>query len=407
MFERCVRVGDDMKEKRPIMAGILGGHAHGKTTLLETLRRRLEHEEAWRASLGEAPGVTSVHVWEGERCVVTLLDLPGGARRMRHMLTRLALLDVGVLVVSAREGFDTSMFEQLWCARCMGVERWVVFVNTMDLSTSDPRCARAWEDTSFWLSELGVDAQLVMGAASEVGAPSERLLSEIDALGASIERTSEGPPVFYIERTGRIGPRAYGAVLGKLARGRLEFQSTLHPLLSLYGWEHEGHYQGPARAFALGDRGEDQTLMPGAYALILSTAFVRWRMHRGQVLGVFGTLSSHAQVTCRVEVYPGRRLDALVRSGRAQVQAYMHCASVTARVSRGEGEHLRLTLRHPVWVEAGQRIVLRDARGLVGGGEVVSLEGEDQATPLEPHRAAVEAGWSHPGVDPSWWGLER
>lgn len=353
--------------KRNVVVGMFGGAAHGKTTLFATLRRALEPSQPWRALSHRAPEMTRAHVWEGERCMVTLLDLPGGMRRPRHWLTRLAIVDVGLLVLSAREGLDALIREQLWCARQMGVDRWIVFVNVMEFAPSDPPVLYAREQAERWLAEPRLDAHVILGDALREIASVDLL---IDELGAGLAPPKEGSPLIYVERTGSIGPRAYGAMMGRLMRGRLHFSGP--PPLTLYGWESvEDVGSGPVRVFTFGSTQEDLTRRSGDYFMMSTSSHPRHRLRTGHVLGQ--ALSSHSLVTCRVKPLEHRRLDALARTGRTQVQVYVHCASVTARVLERDGDLLTLELRHEVFLEVGQRLLLRDTHGTVGAGEVVGL----------------------------------
>ncbi len=183
--------------KRPPVVTVMGHVDHGKTSLLDAIRKA-------RVAAGEAGGITQ-HIGAyqveidhaGSKRKLTFLDTPGHEAFTAMRARGTKVTDVAVLVVAADDGVRPQTLEAISHARAAEVPI-VVAINKIDKEGSSPdRVKQELSEQSLVAEEWGGDVVMVPVSAIK-GENIDKLLemillvSEVEDLQANPDRLAKG-----------------------------------------------------------------------------------------------------------------------------------------------------------------------------------------------------------------------
>ena len=183
--------GDDpsMLDDRPPVVTILGHVDHGKTTLLDTIRKTNVVE-------GEAGGITQhigAYQVNYDDSVITFLDTPGHEAFTAMRARGAQVTDIAVLVIAADDGIMPQTEEAISHVKAAGVPI-VVAINKVDRPEADPeRVKRQLAERDLLIEEWGGDV-IALPVSALTGDGVDDLLdnlsvvAEVSELKANVRR---------------------------------------------------------------------------------------------------------------------------------------------------------------------------------------------------------------------------
>jgi len=342
-LEGVTTAGQDAEAvPRPPVVTIMGHVDHGKTSLLDHIRRT-------RVAAGEAGGITqhvgaySVTTDKGK---VTFLDTPGHAAFTAMRARGAQVTDIVVLVVAANDGVMPQTVEAVEHSKAAGVPI-IVAVNKTDLEDADP------ERVKSGLSQHGVIAEdwggenLFVNVSAKTGAGIDELLDSIllQAEVLDLQAPAEGPAQgVVVEASLEKGRGSVATVL--VQKGQLKLGDVL-----LAGRE-------TGRVRALFDESGKPVKKAGP-----STPVV--------VLGLSGTPSAGDDVLVVDDERKAREVAEIRQSKQRDVKLAQQQASkledVFSQMAEGEAAAVQLLIKADVH---GSAEALRDAMTKMSSDEV-------------------------------------
>ncbi len=180
-----------MKTSRQPIVTILGHVDHGKTSLLDALRKT-------RVAAGEAGGITQsigaseITTKEGKK--ITFIDTPGHAAFSKMRSRGAKVADIAILVIAAEDGIKPQTQEAIDVIKDAAVP-FIIAITKVDLPSADPEMVKGQlEKQEIYMEGRGGDTPVVE-VSSKTGLGIDSLIETIILVSevSQISADSEGP----------------------------------------------------------------------------------------------------------------------------------------------------------------------------------------------------------------------
>ena len=390
---------DKFERNKPhINVGTIGHVDHGKTTLTAALSmycakasgaKIMSYEEIDNAPEEKARGITinTRHIeYVTEARHYGHVDCPGHADYVKNMITGAAQMDGGILLVAADSGAEPQTREHILLANQVGVPKLVVFLNKMDLA--DPELVELVEiEVRELLTKYGYpgdDIPIIKGSAfqamsnpddAEANKCIVELLEAMDSYFPVPEREVDKPFLMPIEDIFSIQGRGT-VVTGKIDRGIVKTGDEVE----IVGIRDtvKTTVTGVEMFQKVLDEGQ-----AGDNVGCLLRGIDKNAVERGQVLAKPGTITPHAKfkatIYCLSKDEGGRHKPFF--SGY-RPQFYFRTTDITGTLNLPEGKEMVMPgdnaeiiveLIHPIAMEKGLKLAIREGGKTVASGQVTEI----------------------------------
>ena len=386
-----------VRTKPHVNIGTIGHVDHGKTTLTAAITNTLAKQGLAQAkdyaSIDAAPeererGITinTAHVeYETVNRHYAHVDCPGHADYVKNMITGAAQMDGGILVIAATDGPMAQTREHILLARQVGVPRLVVFLNKCDMVDDEELIDLVEMETRELLSEYefpGDDIPVIRGSALKAleGDPAwvakvEELMANVDEYIPTPQRETDKPFLMPIEDVFTITGRGT-VVTGRVERGQVRVGDAVE-IIGIKETQ-TSVVTGVEMFRKLLDYAES-----GDNVGILLRGISREQVQRGQVLAKPKSVTPHTKFTAQVYVLSkeeGGRHTPFFSNYRPQfyfrttdVTGIITLAAGTEMVMPGDNTTMTVELIHPIAMEQGTKLSIREGGRTVGAGSVVDI----------------------------------
>lgn len=360
--------------------GTAGHIDHGKTSLVRALTGTNTDQlaEEQRRGMTLDLGFTWFDA-DGHRMAV--IDVPGHEKYIANMLSGVAAIDIGLLVVAADEGVALQTREHLAILSSLTVPKLVVAMTKSDLS-DEITMAIIEEDIQELADLAGYSEVLVHRVSSTTGQGIETLISLLSSLTADVLRPeSVGPFRMPVDRSFTVPGRGC-VVAGTIWAGQVNTGDRLQVLPG----------DNTVRVREVEVHGDTVNSAQAGFRTALNLVGVsHTEVSRGCELVAVDSFQATDRCLAEVcmyddapEVDNGRIVRLHTAAGSSEVKLLTGGASLTP----GDTAVVVLKCEHPVLLTPGQPMLLRrpGASGTFAGGRVLAsarLDGQRTGTLVE------------------------
>ena len=391
------------RSKPHVNIGTIGHVDHGKTTLTAAISKVLSENDGSHGTatadftafedIDKAPeererGITIsiAHIeYQTDARHYAHVDCPGHADYVKNMITGAAQMDGAILVIAATDGPMAQTREHILLARQVGVPYIVVFLNKCDMVDDEELIDLVEMETRELLDKYefpGDDTPIIRGSAlkalegdKEWEPPIWELLDAVDSYIPTPERDTDKPFLMAVEDTMTITGR------GTVATGRVE-RGVLHlndPLEIVGIKETQSTVCTGIEMF----RKLLDEAQAGDNIGCLLRGIKRDQIERGQVLCKPGSVTPHVEFMAQIYIltkeeggrhtpfFDGYRPQFYFRT--TDVTGVAHLPEGTEMVMPGDNVLIHAELIHPIAMEEGLRLAIREGGRTVGSGRVTKI----------------------------------
>jgi elongation factor Tu len=385
------------RQKPQVHVGTIGHVDHGKTTLTAAITTVLaktyggearSFEQINNVSEERARGITTntSHVeYDTPVRHYAYVDCPDHADYVKNMITGAAQMDCAILVVAATDGPMPQTREQILLARQIGIPYIIVFLNKCDLVDNEEPLELVEmqvREMLFQYDYPGDDLPVIRGSAlkalegdAEAEARIIELAGHLDSYIPEPERAIDKPFLLPIEDVFSIAGRGT-VVNGRVERGIIKVGEEVE----IVGIKDtvKATCTGVEMFRKLLDEGR-----AGENVGVLMRGIKREDVARGQVLAKPGSITPHTRFESVVYILSkeeGGRHTPFFKGYRPQF--YFRTTDITGTIELPEGVDMVMpgdditmviTLIHPVAMEKGLRLTIREGGRTVGAGVVTEI----------------------------------
>ena len=346
--------------------GTAGHVDHGKSALIEAITGihpdRLIEEQTRGLTIELGFGWTNLP----SGIEISLIDVPGHVRFVRHMLSGVGGIDAVLLVVAADEGIMPQTTEHMNILNLLGITKGIVVFTKCDLVDED------------WLNLLKEDFEdTVMGTPLQnapivftstiTGSGISELITELDDLVSDLDAPRDiNKSRLPIDRVFTM--TGFGTIVtGTLLDGHLEIGDLVE--ISPTG--------KTARIRGLQAHGKEiEIANPGSRVAVNLSGLQIDEISRGHVLGLEGSLTSAHSFDASINLINDENI-----KHNLKVHVHVGSAEVQGRIRLLEPNHMlapeqtfvQILLSEPISISEGDLYVVRISDRTLGGGKVLSI----------------------------------
>lgn len=346
--------------------GTAGHVDHGKSALIEAITGihpdRLIEEQTRGLTIELGFGWTNLP----SGIEISLIDVPGHVRFVRHMLSGVGGIDAALLVVAADEGIMPQTTEHMNILNLLGITKGIVVFTKCDLVDED------------WLNLLKEDFEdTVMGTPLQnapivftstiTGSGISELITELDELVSELDAPRDiNKSRLPIDRVFTM--TGFGTVVtGTLLDGHLEIGDLVE--ISPTG--------KTARIRGLQAHGKEiEIANPGSRVAVNLSGLQIDEISRGHVLGLQGSLTSARSFDASINLINDEvikhNLKVHVHVGSAEIQGRIRLLEPNSMQPRDQ-TFVQILLSESISISEGDLYVVRISDRTLGGGKVLSI----------------------------------